>query len=47
MSLKPIKHSEQKKQDSKTQEKMKKRKKSLAFDTPPPYTFIVSEGTKT
>ncbi len=46
MSLKPKKVSEIKKEQSKLNEKMKKKKKVLLDDIPP-YTFIVSEGVKT
>lgn len=46
MSLKPKKVSEIKKEQSKTNEKMRRRKKILLDDIPP-YTYIVSEGIKT
>lgn len=46
MSLKPKKVSEIKREQSKLNKKMNKRKKTLLDDIPP-YTFIVSEGIKT
>ncbi len=46
MSLKPLKASEQKKNQEKINAKMQKRKKELLDDLPP-YIYIVSEGTKT
>lgn len=46
MSLKPKKVSEIKKEQSKLNEKMK-RKRKIVLDDIPPYTFIVSEGIKT
>ena len=47
MSLKPKKHSENKKEQSRLQEKMKKRQKQMEIPLLPPYTYIISEGTKT
>ncbi len=46
MSLKPLKASEQKKNQEKINAKMQKRKKELLDDLPP-YMYIISEGTKT
>lgn len=46
MSLKPMKVSEQRKNQEKINAKMHKRKKELLDDLPP-YMYIVSEGTKT
>lgn len=46
MSLKPQKASELKKEQDKLNKKMEKKRKVLLDDIPP-YTFIVSEGTKT
>lgn len=46
MSLKPIKASEQKKNQERINAKMQKRKKEL-LDDPPPYIYIVSEGKET
>lgn len=46
MSLKPIKASEQKKNQKQLNLKMQKQKKNLAHEIPP-FTYIVSEGTKT
>lgn len=46
MSLKPLKVSEQKRNQDKINAKMQKKKKEL-LDELPPYTFIISEGTKT
>lgn len=46
MSLKPLKVSEQKKNQEKINAKMQKKKKELLDDLPP-YTYIISEGTKT
>lgn len=46
MSLKPKKASEIKKEQAKLNDRMKKKKKALLDDIPP-YTFIISEGTKT
>ena len=46
MSLKPLKVSEQRKNQEKINAKMHKRKKELLDDLPP-YMYIISEGTKT
>lgn len=46
MSLKPLKASEQKKNQQKLDQKMQKRQKELLDDIPP-YIYIISEGTKT
>lgn len=46
MSLKPLKASEQKKNQERINAKMQKRKKELLDDLPP-YIYIVSEGIKT
>lgn len=46
MSLRPLKASEQKKNQEKINAKMQKRKKELLDDLPP-YIYIVSEGIKT
>lgn len=46
MSLKPKKISEIKKEQEKINAKMYKKQKEL-LNVPPPYTYIVSEGTKT
>lgn len=46
MSLKPKKISEMKREQTKLQEKMKKKQKEIYHELPP-YTYIVSEGTKT
>lgn len=46
MSLKPLKISDQRKKQEKINAKMEKRKKEL-IDEPPPYMYIVSEGTRT
>ncbi len=46
MSLKPLKVSEQKRNQEKINTKMQKRKKELLDDLPP-YMYIVSEGIKT
>ncbi len=46
MSLKPLKVSEQKKNQKKINEKMKKKKKE-PLEILPPYMYIISEGTKT
>ena len=47
MSLKPKKHSENKKEQSRLQEKMKNRQKKMNLPLLPPYIYIISEGTKT
>ncbi len=47
MSLKQKKHSENKKEQSRLQEKMEKRKKKMDIPLLPPYIYIISEGTKT
>jgi len=46
MSLKPLKASEQRKNQEKINAKMQKREKELLDDLPP-YMYIISEGTKT
>ena len=46
MSLKPLKVSEQKKNQEKINATMQKRKKELLDDLPP-YMYIICEGTKT
>ncbi len=46
MSLKPLKASEQKRNQERINAKMQKRKKALLDDIPP-YMYIISEGTKT
>lgn len=46
MSLKPLKASEQKKNQDKLNAKMSRRRKELLDDLPP-YTYILCEGTKT
>ena len=46
MSRKPLKASEQKKNQERINAKMQKRKKAL-LDELPPYMYIISEGTKT
>lgn len=46
MSLKPLKASEQKKNQEKINAKMRKKTKELLDDIPP-YMYIISEGTKT
>lgn len=46
MSLKPKKFSEIKRSQEELNAKMQKKGKTL-LDNPPPYTYIVSEGTKT
>ena len=46
MSLKPLKVSDQKKNQEKINAKMHKKRKELLDDLPP-YMYIVSEGTKT
>ena len=47
MSLKQKKHSENKKEQSRLQEKMEKRKKKMDIPLLPPYIYIISEATKT
>lgn len=46
MSLKPLKVSDQKRNQDRINAKMQKQKREL-IDNPPPYMYIISEGIKT